>query len=178
MATISKSHLEAARLRRSQEDLDRILDALVADGSISVEDDPEAEQLPEAPEELSDEEKAALGPRLLIGKIDVSVDSEDVPATIREGGNITQDTIYEDGERTVNVVPAQEPSTDAAGGTVPDRSHLGKTPAEKREDDEDEELPGRHDALDAYAKERGIDLGDADTVAEKQEAIRAARAKS
>jgi hypothetical protein len=36
-------------------------------------------------------------------------------------------------------------------------------------------LPGRHAALDELAAEFGIDLGDADTVAEKQDAINAAR---
>jgi hypothetical protein len=38
-----------------------------------------------------------------------------------------------------------------------------------------ENLPGRHAALDELAAEFGIDLGDADTIAEKQDAINAAR---
>jgi hypothetical protein len=37
-----------------------------------------------------------------------------------------------------------------------------------------EKLPGTHAKLDAFAAERGIDLGDATTVAEKQAAIEAA----
>jgi hypothetical protein len=38
----------------------------------------------------------------------------------------------------------------------------------------DEKLPGTHAALDALAAERGIDLGDATTVAEKKAAIESA----
>lgn len=37
-----------------------------------------------------------------------------------------------------------------------------------------EKLPGTHAALDELAAERGVDLSDATTVAEKQEAIQAA----
>jgi len=37
-----------------------------------------------------------------------------------------------------------------------------------------EKLPGTHAGLDAIAEERGIDLGDATTVAEKKAAIEAA----
>jgi len=37
-----------------------------------------------------------------------------------------------------------------------------------------EKLPGTHAGLDALAEERGIDLGDASTVAEKKAAIEAA----
>ena len=40
--------------------------------------------------------------------------------------------------------------------------------------DNGEKLPGTHAGLDALAAERGIDLGDASTVAEKKAAIEAA----
>jgi len=60
MATILRSQLDKAALRRSSDDLARIVEALRADGSLTVEDDPEPEQpdpqLDENGEEMKDSE--------------------------------------------------------------------------------------------------------------------------
>jgi len=59
MATVKRSQLDQAKLRRSADDLDRILHALDADGSITVEDDEPVEpepQLDEEGNEVTDEE--------------------------------------------------------------------------------------------------------------------------
>lgn len=52
MATVTQSQFDQAWLRRSQEDHKLILEALAADGSIEIVDDPE----PEEPKAVEDEE--------------------------------------------------------------------------------------------------------------------------
>jgi len=49
-----------------------------------------------------------------------------------------------------------------------------EAPAQPKPPAEPERLPGTHAGIDAYAAERGIDLGDARTVAEKQAVVEAA----
>jgi hypothetical protein len=136
VATITKTELQNAQLRRSEEDLKHLLQALEIDGSLEVVDDeelPEAEpQLDEEGNELKDAEgNVILGeaPRQPIGPV-VALEVE---------GEIT------DEESEVLMEQAIEDA---------------------------ERLPATHADLDKLAKDRGIDLSEANTVAEKQEILR------
>lgn len=83
MATIQRSHLNAALARRSQQDADVIFNALQVDGNINVVDDPEVEI------EVDDEGNELAAPQAgLVERIEVELDNaedaEDIVLTPRE----------------------------------------------------------------------------------------------
>lgn len=146
MATINRDQFDRARLRRSQEDLDAILTALATDGTLSIEDGGDPVGLPTDP-------------------IVITVDDEEEAAEPSEA---------EQAEFDAAVALAEKMTAESGPGVMPPGAEDDEGEGESASASGEEKLPGTHDALDAYAAERGIDLGDATTVAEKQEAIRAA----
>jgi hypothetical protein len=199
VAEVLRSELQEARHRRSAADAQMLLDALAADGSITVVDDPEQE-------EWDPDEEGALPPNPATRPTAIHVRTEGgIPIGI--GDHIRQEILVRGGDQEAIArregqhqqasltYPAEEQDAEdrAEGVEAADWADLvaeqrgergGKTATQQvmdehkkatEESDEEDDLPRTHDELDAIAKKERVDYGDATTVADKQAAIRKAR---
>lgn len=106
MATILRSHLDAALQRRSQQDADAIFDGLAADGNLSVEED----------EVVTDDEGNVVPPAFpeaIEVTTDAEADAEDVVLTPNlpggQGPQSEEDAMKVAEERAAQAAPAPAP---------------------------------------------------------------------
>jgi hypothetical protein len=194
VAEITQSELKLATGRRSAEDAARILDALQIDGSIEVVDDPEPEV----------DEDGIPVTVVQATSVQIKTDEGFVPvgdhlkqeAMIRAGGAageeaqqrrdaLLQGYAYgpqseiEEAKRRLDSASEEseewiQATSKSATQQVMDEHEAAKDEAASTEAGA-ESLPRTHAELDALAKKQGVDLSDATTVAEKQDAILAAQ---